>query len=68
MAWQFAPDTSSFAFKGRARNVHDVGKQTVVEYVLEGSVLPRRTALRIDVQSIRVRDDFPVWSGKFDRE
>jgi tetratricopeptide (TPR) repeat protein len=24
--------------------------------------------LRIDAQLIRVRDDFPVWSGKFDRE
>ena len=35
---------------------------------LEGSVLRAGPQLRIDAQLIRVRDDFPIWSGKFDRE
>ena len=60
--------TSSFAFKGKNQNVHDVGKQLAADYVLEGSVLRSGQQLRIDAQLIRVRDDFPVWSGRYDRE
>ena len=60
--------TSSFAFKGKPRNVRDVGKELAVDYLIEGSVLRAGQQLRIDVQLIRVRDDFPIWSGKFDRE
>jgi adenylate cyclase len=60
--------TSSFAFKGKPQNVRDVGKQLDAEYVLEGSVLRSGQQLRINAQLVRVRDDFPVWSGKYDRE
>ncbi len=60
--------TSSFAFKGKPQNVHDVGKQLDAEYVLEGSVLLSGQQLRISAQLVRVRDDFPLWSGKYDRE
>jgi serine/threonine-protein kinase len=60
--------TSSFAFKGKARNVREAGKQLEVDYILEGSVQCAGRQLRINAQFIRVRDDFPLWSGKFDRE
>jgi adenylate cyclase len=60
--------TSSFALKGKSQNVHDVGRQLDAEYVLEGSVLLSGPQLRINAQLVRVRDDFPVWSGKYDRE
>ena len=60
--------TSSFAFKGKPQNVHDVGKRLNAEYVLEGSVLHIGQQLRINAQLVRVRDDFPLWSGKYDRE
>src|SRR5262245_58384518 len=60
--------TSSFAFKGKPRNVHEVGKQLEADYILEGSVLCAGQQLRINTQLVRVRDDFPMWSGKFDRE
>ena len=60
--------TSSFAFKGKARNVREVGKLVEANYVLEGSVLRAGQQLRINAQLVRVRDDFPLWSGKFDRE
>jgi serine/threonine-protein kinase len=60
--------TSSFAFKGQPRNVRDVGKQLDVEYILEGSVLRAGQQLRINARLVRVRNDLPVWSGKFDRE
>ncbi len=60
--------TSSFALKGKPQNVHDVGKQLEAEYILEGSVLLSGQQLRISAQLVRVRDDFPLWSGKYDRE
>ncbi len=60
--------TSSFAFKGKPRNIREVGKELAADYILEGSVLLAGQQLRINAQLIRVRDDFPIWSGKFDRE
>src|SRR5215510_13415337 len=59
--------TSSFGI-GRPRNIRDAGKQLQADYILEGSVLRAGQRLRIDVQLVRVRDDFLVWSGRFDRE
>ena len=60
--------TSSFAFKGKPRNVRDAGQQLQVDYILEGSVLRAGQQLRINAQLIRVRDDFPLWSHRFDLE
>jgi serine/threonine-protein kinase len=60
--------TSSFTFKGKPRNVREVGRQLEVDYVLEGSVLRAGQQLRINVQLVRASDDFPVWSGRYDRE
>jgi TolB-like protein/Flp pilus assembly protein TadD len=59
--------TSSFAFKGKPHDIRDVGRQLNVDYILEGSVLRAGQQLRINAQLIRVRDDFPLWSGKYDR-
>lgn len=60
--------TSSFAFKGKPRNMREAGKQLEADYILEGSVLRAGRRLRINAQFVRVRDDLPLWSGKFDRE
>ena len=60
--------TSSFAFKGKPRNVRDAGNQLAADYILEGSVLRAGQQLRINAQLVRVRDDFALWSGKYDRE
>jgi TolB-like protein/Flp pilus assembly protein TadD len=59
---------SSFALKGRPGDLHDAGRRLSVEYVVDGSVLRSGERLRIDAQLIRVRDDAPVWSGRFDRD
>ena len=61
-------ETSSFTFKGKTQKARDAGRQLDANYILEGSVLRAENRLRIDVQFVRVRDDFPVWSGKYDRE
>jgi TolB-like protein/Flp pilus assembly protein TadD len=60
--------TSSFAFKGKPRNVREAGKQLEADYILEGSVLRAGQQLRINAQLIRARDDFPLWSARYDRE
>jgi adenylate cyclase len=60
--------TSSFAFKGKPRDVREAGKQLEADYILEGSVLRGGQQLRINIQLIRARDDFPLWSSRYDRE
>ncbi|MBK5292079.1 MAG: tetratricopeptide repeat protein [Acidobacteriia bacterium] len=60
--------TSSFAIKGRSRNIRDAGEQLHADYILEGSVLRAGPQLRINVQLVRVRDDFQLWSGRYERE
>ena len=60
--------TSSFAFKRKPRNLHEMGKQLEAEYILEGSVLRSGGQLRINTQLVRVHDDVTMWSGKYVRE
>jgi TolB-like protein len=60
--------TSSFAFKGNPKNMREAGRQLDVDYILEGSVLRTGKHLRIDTQLVRVRDDFAVWSARYDRQ
>ena len=60
--------TSSFALKGTPGNVREAGKQLQADYILEGSVLRAGEKLRFTTRLVRVRDDFPLWSGRFERE
>jgi len=60
--------TSSFALKGKPRNVRETGTLLGADYILEGSVLRAGEQLRINAQLVRVRDDSLLWSGRFDRE
>lgn len=59
--------TSSFAFKGKPRNIRDVAEQLNVDYIVEGSVERGADQVRIHAQLVRVRDDAAVWSATFDR-
>ncbi|HTS77371.1 MAG TPA: tetratricopeptide repeat protein [Bryobacteraceae bacterium] len=59
--------TSSFAFKGKPRNMREVGKELETDYILEGSVLRVGQHVRVDAQLVRARDDLPLWSGRYDR-
>jgi TolB-like protein/DNA-binding winged helix-turn-helix (wHTH) protein len=60
--------TSSFEFKDKPRNIRAIGAQLNANFVLEGSVLREAKRLRINVQLVRVTDDTPMWSGRYDRE
>ena len=59
--------TSSFALKGRGLNAGEAGKQLGAEYLVEGSVLRAGDQLRVTVALVRARDDFRLWSDRFDR-
>jgi TolB-like protein/Tfp pilus assembly protein PilF len=60
--------TSSFFFKDKPRNLREVGAELGVGYVVEGSVLREGPRLRINTQLVRVDDDVPLWSERFDTE
>lgn len=60
--------TSSFAFKGKPHDIREIGRQLNADYILEGSVLRAGQQLRINAQLIRVRDDVPLWSHRYDRQ
>src|SRR5262249_47427787 len=60
--------TSSFALKGKTRNLQDAGRQLQADYILEGSVLRNGQHVRINARLVRARDDFPIWSRIFEHE
>jgi adenylate cyclase len=59
---------SSFAFKGKAVSVKEVGRQLGVGYVLEGSVRKERDRVRITVQLIDTQTGGHMWSERYDRD
>jgi serine/threonine protein kinase/tetratricopeptide (TPR) repeat protein len=59
--------TSSFAFKGRAKDIRDIGRSLDVSTVLEGSVRRAGDRLRVTAQLINVADGYHLWSERFDR-
>ncbi|MGB2697512.1 MAG: tetratricopeptide repeat protein, partial [Candidatus Zixiibacteriota bacterium] len=65
---QVASRTSAFQFKGKAHDIHEIGKKLKVQTVLEGSVRKARNRLRITAQLVSVADGYHVWSEKYDRD
>ena len=59
--------TSSFAFRGRAEDVRQIGAQLDVATLLEGSVRRSGDRLRITAQLIKVADGSHLWSERYDR-
>jgi adenylate cyclase len=58
---------SSFAYKGKAIDMRQVGKELGVGYVLEGSVRKDGDKLRIVSQLIDTQNGEHVWAERFDR-
>lgn len=59
--------TSAFAFKGKAADVREIGRQLNVRTVLEGSVQRSGDLVRVTAQLVDTSDGCHVWSGRFDR-
>jgi adenylate cyclase len=57
---------SSFAYKGRAVDVKQVGRELGVRYILEGSVRKAGNRLRISGQLIDATTSMHLWAERFD--
>lgn len=58
---------SSFAYKGRAVDVRQIGRDLDVRYVLEGSVRKAGDRVRIAAQLIEAHSGVRVWAERYDR-
>jgi adenylate cyclase len=58
---------STFAYKGKAVDVRQVGRDLGVRYVLEGSVRRSGDRARVTAQLIDASDGTHVWGQSFDR-
>ncbi len=67
-ALQVAPRSSSFAYKGKTRDIRDIGKELDVSTVLEGSVRRVGDRLRVMAQLIDVADGYHLWSERYDTD
>jgi TolB-like protein/Tfp pilus assembly protein PilF len=59
--------TSAFAFKGKANDVREIGRQLSVGRLLEGSVQRAADRVRVTVQLIDASDGCHIWSEHYDR-
>ncbi|WP_245320775.1 adenylate/guanylate cyclase domain-containing protein, partial [Bradyrhizobium lablabi] len=59
---------SSFAFKGRAIDIKEVGRRLGVRYVLEGSVRKAAGKVRITGQLIDAITGAHLWADRFERD
>jgi len=59
--------STAFAYKGKAFDVKQIGRQLNVRYVLEGSVQRAGNRLRINVQLIEAETGAHLWAERFDK-
>jgi TolB-like protein/tetratricopeptide (TPR) repeat protein len=59
---------STFAYKGKARDIREIGKALGVRYVLEGSVQRSGVNVRVNAQLIDAASGGHVWADRYDGE
>jgi TolB-like protein/Tfp pilus assembly protein PilF len=60
--------TSSFSFKGKNKDVKEIGRTLGVTHILEGSVQKANNNLRIIAQLVDASTGAHLWSETYDRE
>jgi adenylate cyclase len=60
--------TSVMEFRGKTRNIREIGQRLNVGSVLEGSIRRDGNTLRLTVQLIDVRDDRHILATNYDRD
>jgi adenylate cyclase len=58
---------SSFAYRGKSPNIHQVGRELGVRYVLEGSVRRAAGRVRITGQLVEAESGRHIWAERYDR-
>ena len=59
---------STFQYKGKARDVRDVGKALNARYVLEGSVRRQGESVRVNAQLLDASTGAHIWADRYDGE
>jgi adenylate cyclase len=59
---------SSFAYKDRAADVKQVGRDLGVRYVLEGSLRKSGSRIRVSAQLVEAESGNHVWAERYDRD
>jgi serine/threonine-protein kinase len=60
--------TSVMGYRGKEKNVRQIGKELGVSAVLEGSVRREGNRVRVNVQLINAENDEHLWAEDYDRE
>ena len=58
---------STFAYKGQAPDIRQVGRELGVGYVVEGSLRPVGGNIRVTIQLIEAESGKHLWAAKFDQ-
>ena len=59
---------SSLAYRGRAVDSRQIGRELGVRYIVEGSLRPVGPQLRVGAQLIEAATGAQLWAGRFDRQ
>jgi adenylate cyclase len=59
---------SSFAYKGRAVDLKNIGRELGVRYVLEGSLRKAGNRIRVSAQLIEAENGKHIWADRYDRD
>lgn len=59
---------SAYTYQGKAVDVHKVGEQLGVRYVLEGSVRKLGEMLRVNAQLVATETGAHLWADRFDQQ
>lgn len=60
--------TSSFAFRGKDKDLRQIGELLNVTHIVEGSIRKSGNRIRITAQLINAKDGFHLYSETYDRE
>ncbi len=60
--------TSSFAFRGREKDVREIGASLGAGTLLEGSVQKSGNRIRVSAQLVSAKDGYHLWSESYNRE
>ena len=60
--------TSVMGYRGKEKNVREIGKALGVSTILEGSVRKAGNRIRLNVQLIDARTDEHIWAQDYDRD
>ena len=60
--------TSVMPYRGKDKNVREIGKALGVSAILEGSVRKSGNRVRVNVQLINAENDEHIWSDVYDRD